>query len=71
VNTRSKFSGSEVISFQEQLNEIKAIMKDGNFIGPDGTPLNGQEIVEDLLGKCLKWSEIVLERYGFYSFLRS
>jgi hypothetical protein len=54
-----------VIGFQEQLNGIKADMGDGNFVGPDGTFLKGQEIVRDLLAKCLKWSEIVLERYVF------
>ncbi|PGH00254.1 hypothetical protein AJ79_08268 [Helicocarpus griseus UAMH5409] len=64
ANTRSKFSGSEVVSFQEQLKTIKDSMKDGNFVGPDGSIPEGQGIVKALLERCNKWSEIVLERRG-------
>lgn len=59
-----QFSPSEVHGFREQLNKIKETMKDGNFVAPDGTPLQGQDIVKGLLERCWKWSELVLERYA-------
>jgi hypothetical protein len=37
-------------------------MKDGNFVGADGKPLEGQEGVKQLLDRCWRWTEIVLER---------
>ncbi|EEH37424.2 hypothetical protein PAAG_07842 [Paracoccidioides lutzii Pb01] len=64
ANTRSKFSYSEVLTFQEQLKGMKASMKDGNFLGPGGSIPAGQGIVKVLLERCLKWVEIVLERQG-------
>jgi hypothetical protein len=39
-------------------------MKDGNFVGADGKPLEGQEGVKQLLDRCWRWTEIVLEREG-------
>lgn len=38
-------------------------MKGGNFVGPDGTPLPGQDEIKALLHRCWTWTEIVLERY--------
>ncbi|KAL1968896.1 hypothetical protein VTN77DRAFT_1257 [Rasamsonia byssochlamydoides] len=64
ANTRSKFSASEVRELQERLKEIEAHMKDGNFVGPDGQILQGQEVVKGLLERCWRWSELVLERKG-------
>ncbi|EAS32993.1 uncharacterized protein CIMG_04017 [Coccidioides immitis RS] len=64
ANTRSNFSSSEVIGFKERLNEIKAGMKDGNFLASDGSIPEGQEIVKTLLDRCLKWVDIVLDRQG-------
>ncbi|KAL1854161.1 aconitate hydratase [Paecilomyces lecythidis] len=64
ANTRSQFSASEVRSYQEQLKKIEATLKDGNFVGAEGTPLKGQELVKGLLERCWKWSELVLERQG-------
>lgn len=37
-------------------------MRDGDFVTSDGSIPQGQEIVKTLLDRCLKWSEIVLER---------
>ncbi|PLN84175.1 hypothetical protein BDW42DRAFT_163126 [Aspergillus taichungensis] len=64
VNTRSKFSSSEVNGLRNQLKKISDMMKDGQFVGPDGAPLRGQEHVKLLLERCWRWTEIVLERQG-------
>lgn len=45
-------------------------MVNGNFVSEDGTVLKGQDIVKDLLGRCLIWSEVVLERYEYLARLR-
>lgn len=39
-------------------------MVDGKFLGTNGSAPEGQEIVVGLLGRCLMWAEIVLERYN-------
>ncbi|MCJ1481479.1 hypothetical protein MMC06_001638 [Schaereria dolodes] len=68
ANTRQKvpspFPRSEVLAFEDQLKEIQGTMVDGHFLGSDGTIPSGQEIVSELLNRCLKWSEIVLIREG-------
>ncbi|GAB1202699.1 hypothetical protein APSETT445_001320 [Aspergillus pseudonomiae] len=63
VNTRSKFSASEVNGLRDQLKKIQDSLKDGNFVGADGQPLPGQENVKGLLERCWQWTEIVLQRY--------
>jgi uncharacterized coiled-coil DUF342 family protein len=62
VNTRSKFSTSEVLDLQERLKEIQSRTKDGNFVGSDGQVLSGQEVVKPLWDRCWRWTELVLER---------
>lgn len=37
-------------------------MKGGSFVGPDGTPLPGEDDIKSLMQRCWKWTEIVLER---------
>ncbi|MCJ1369505.1 hypothetical protein MMC20_000716 [Loxospora ochrophaea] len=64
ANTRSKFPATEVQGFQDQLNEIRATMVDGMFLGSDNTAPSGQNIVGELLERCFRWSEIVLSRQG-------
>ncbi|KAJ5215046.1 UPF0662 protein [Penicillium chermesinum] len=64
VNTRSKFSASEVNHLRDQLRKIEAHMKDGNFVGKDGRILAGQEELKKLMERCWRWTEIVLERQG-------
>ncbi|QKX56231.1 uncharacterized protein TRUGW13939_03332 [Talaromyces rugulosus] len=64
VNTRSKFSASEVLDLQERLKEIQSRTKDGNFVGSDGQVLSGQEVVKPLWDRCWRWTELVLERKG-------
>ena len=38
-------------------------MTDGKFLAEDKSAPAGQEIVTELLERCLMWSKIVLERY--------
>ncbi|KZF25680.1 hypothetical protein L228DRAFT_227583 [Xylona heveae TC161] len=64
ANTRQKFPAAEVKSLQEQLWEIQGTQTDGKFVAPDGTIPEGQEVVLELFGRCLKWAGIVLEREG-------
>ncbi|KAI9737740.1 MAG: hypothetical protein M1834_009108 [Cirrosporium novae-zelandiae] len=63
-NTRQKFPVGEVKAFQDQLRQMEATMVDGKFIGENGTIPHGQELVGDLLKRCLYWSDMVLERKG-------
>ena len=58
-----QFPREEVLAFQEQLKEIQGTMVNGQFLGSDGTAPSGQEIVVELLNRCLKWAEVVLSRY--------
>ncbi|KAF6844058.1 hypothetical protein CMUS01_01471 [Colletotrichum musicola] len=64
ANTRSKFSASEVQKLQTQLRDIDETRKDGKFVSPEGNVPAGSDEVSELLEKCLKWSDIVLERKG-------
>ena len=38
-------------------------MKDGNLPSADGAIYSGQELVVPLLERCLKWCDIVQEKY--------
>ncbi|KAJ5084411.1 hypothetical protein NUU61_008990 [Penicillium alfredii] len=64
VNTRSKFSATEVNGLREQLKKIEKSQKDGNFVDADGNILAGQDDLKSLIQRCWKWTEIVLEREG-------
>ncbi|PLB46918.1 hypothetical protein P170DRAFT_438618 [Aspergillus steynii IBT 23096] len=64
VNTRSKFSATEVNGLRNQLKKIESTMKDGNFVGADGSLLTGQDGLKALMERCWRWTEIVLEREG-------
>lgn len=46
-----------------QMKEIEASRVDGKFVGPDGQPANGSDEVSELLHRCQRWFEVVLERY--------
>lgn len=37
-------------------------MKDGNFVGEDGSLLAHQDGLKLLMERCWRWTEIVLER---------
>ncbi|KAJ5996611.1 hypothetical protein N7499_007070 [Penicillium canescens] len=64
VNTRSKFSASEVNNLREQLKKIEKGTKDGNFVDAEGNILAGQDRLKSLMHRCWRWTEIVLEREG-------
>ncbi|KAJ5184687.1 hypothetical protein N7491_007444 [Penicillium cf. griseofulvum] len=64
VNTRSKFSASEVNALREQLKKIEKTTKDGNFVDAEGNVLPGQDDLKSLFYRCWRWTEIVLEREG-------
>ncbi|KYK60597.1 hypothetical protein DCS_01734 [Drechmeria coniospora] len=64
ANTKTKFSTTEVQRLRKQLVEIGEQRKGGKFTSEDGTePPGGPEIC-DLYSRCLKWSDLVLERKG-------
>lgn len=63
VDRSRQFSATEVNGLRDQLKKVEGTMKDGNFVGPDGAPLAGQDELKALMDRCWKWTEIVLERW--------
>ncbi|MCJ1416864.1 hypothetical protein MMC32_003203 [Xylographa parallela] len=63
-NTRNTFPAGEVRAFQDQLIQMQATMVDGKFLGNDSTVPQGQEIVSNLLNRCLVWADLCLEKNG-------
>jgi hypothetical protein len=61
---RLQFSVSEVTKLKSRLQEINDSMVDGKFVDEEGKELRGSQNVAELLGRCLQWSDIVLERYA-------
>ena len=57
-----KFPTREVRAFQDELKKIQGGMVDGKFLADDSSTPAGQAIVTELLARCLKWADIVLER---------
>jgi hypothetical protein len=51
-----------VQKLKSKLQEIDESMVDGKFVDDEGKELKGSEVVSVLLGRCLQWSDIVLER---------
>ncbi|EPS27647.1 UPF0662 protein [Penicillium oxalicum] len=64
VNTRSKFSATEVNNLREQLKKIESTLKDGKFVDAEGKILAGSDNLKYLMERCWRWTEIVLEREG-------
>ena len=58
----SKFPSAEVQAFQEELRKIQGSMVDGKFLAKDSSTPAGQAIVTELLARCLRWADIVLEK---------
>lgn len=57
-----QFPVSEVEGFRDQLREIQATMVDGKFVAEDKSVPSGQDVVVELLERCLLWSDLVLTR---------
>lgn len=68
-NLLFQFPLSEVQSLRDQLQDIQSAMVDGNFLAEDTTMPAGQQVARELLNRCLKWSEIVISRYGKISLI--
>ncbi|GLI72232.1 hypothetical protein PoHVEF18_000402 [Penicillium ochrochloron] len=64
VNTRSKFSATEVNNLREQLKKIESTQKDGKFVDAEGNVQAGSDDLKSLMDRCWRWTEIVLERQG-------
>ncbi len=48
--------------------EIKGTMKDGKLPSTDGIFWGGEELVVPLLERCLKWCDIVQDKYDLHRF---
>ncbi|KAI0838606.1 hypothetical protein F5Y06DRAFT_267334 [Hypoxylon sp. FL0890] len=64
INTKSKFSPSEIHKREAELKEIGEKRKNGQFVDTDGNVLKGSEGVSQLLDRCLEYTKILLERNG-------
>ncbi|KAF5231832.1 hypothetical protein FAUST_9065 [Fusarium austroamericanum] len=64
ANTKSKFSTSEVKKLRNQILEIGEKHNNGTFTAEDGAVEEGGEVVRDLYNRCVRWSDLVLERQG-------
>ncbi|KAK3377712.1 hypothetical protein B0H63DRAFT_435935 [Podospora didyma] len=64
ASTKAKFHESEVQKLQVQLKEIDESRVDGNFVDADGRVPVGSDEASELLDRCLRWSNIVLDRKG-------
>lgn len=64
ANTKSKFSSNEVKKLRNQILEIGESHNGGKFTAEDGSLVEGSEEVRDLYNRCLRWSDLVLERQG-------
>lgn len=62
----SQFPENEVLAFKDQLQQMQATMVDEKFVGIDGTIPEGQEVVKNLLYRCLRWADIVLEKLAHH-----
>ncbi|KAI6784094.1 uncharacterized protein J7T54_004640 [Emericellopsis cladophorae] len=58
------FSTSEMEKLRAQLLQVGEMRTNGNFCSPDGTAASGADEVLDLYERCVKWSDMVLERKG-------
>ncbi|SPJ73793.1 related to UPF0662 protein C30C2.08 [Fusarium torulosum] len=64
ANTKSKFSTTEVKKLRNQILEIGEKHNGGTFTAEDGTLEEGGEVLRDLYHRCVRWSDMVLERQG-------
>ncbi|KAH9900117.1 hypothetical protein F4778DRAFT_782234 [Xylariomycetidae sp. FL2044] len=64
VNTKSKFSPTDIHKYEAQLKEIDATRKDGKFVDEQGNVLKGSDEVSSLLQRCLAYTSVILDRNG-------
>ncbi|CAM1500552.1 Fc.00g097140.m01.CDS01 [Cosmosporella sp. VM-42] len=64
ANTKAKFNTTEVKRLRNQLVEVGEQNNGGKFTAEDGTVVAGGEELRELYSRCLKWSDIVLDRKG-------
>ncbi|KAK7744567.1 hypothetical protein SLS53_003453 [Cytospora paraplurivora] len=64
ANTKAKFNTNEVEKLKAQAKEIDAKRQDGKFVTADGKVAKGSDQLSELLSRCLRWSDVVLERKG-------
>ncbi|KAL7622966.1 hypothetical protein AAE478_006645 [Parahypoxylon ruwenzoriense] len=64
INTKSRFSPSEIHKRVAELKEISETRKNGQFVDQNGNILKGSEGVSRLLDRCLEYTKIVLARNG-------
>lgn len=57
-----QFSSNEVKKLRNQILEIGESHNGGKFTAEDGSLVEGSEEVRDLYNRCLRWSDLVLER---------
>ena len=60
-----QFNTIEVKRLRNQLVEVGEHNNGGKFTAEDGTIVAGGEELRDLYSRCLKWSDLVLDRSVF------
>ncbi|KIL96611.1 hypothetical protein FAVG1_01355 [Fusarium avenaceum] len=60
----NRFSTTEVKKLRNQILEIGEKHNGGTFTAEDGTLEEGGEVLRDLYYRCVRWSDMVLERQG-------
>jgi hypothetical protein len=63
TNVSIQYSKKDLYELRDKLLEIQGTMKDGKLPGDDGETGTGQDLVVPLLNRCLKFCEIVEEKY--------
>lgn len=63
LNTRSQYRQKDLDELRNQLLEIKATEKDGQLPDEEGNYSGGSELNLALVNRCLKFCEIVQEKY--------
>ncbi|KAG1454348.1 hypothetical protein G6F56_007343 [Rhizopus delemar] len=60
VCCKRDYTPEDVMSLQNEIEEIDSSRVNGNFIGSNGSVLQGQEILTDLVEKLKLWSQDIL-----------
>jgi hypothetical protein len=69
VLTDVQYNQKDLHELRDQLLQIKSTMKDGGLPDEQGELKGGQHLVVPLLERCLKFTEIVEQKYEFHSLL--